>query len=347
MNAAAIQNESEPLIPNFDAWIERLAAMRRSVWSGLGVGLLLFALAFGVRVLMGDALGPFPFLTFFPAIILTALIGGVRPAIVVSVLSGMSAWYYFIQPYHSWDLPQHGAVGLAFFGLVAGIDIVLIEGMQRAVMRLRDERKRASALIDAREAMFKELQHRVANNMQFVSGLLAMQQRRVDGTPAGDALEQAVARLRAMSRIHRRLYDPANADRAFGPLVEELCHELLEATGAKNIVCRVEIPDVRLPIDRVVALSMIVTEALTNAVKHAFDPEQHGTIRIALTAADGAAFDFVIADDGRGLPEGFDVARSPSLGMRIVQSLAQQLGGEFTYARAMVGSEMRLRFAAP
>lgn len=320
--------------------------MRRSVWPGVVLGVLLFAAAFATRTLIGDALGPFPFLTFFPAIILTALFGGVRPAIVVTALSGVTAWYFFIPPYNSWQMPHHGVVGLAFFVLVAAIDIALIEGLQRLVARLHDERARASALIDAREAMFKELQHRVANNMQFTSGLLAMQQRSVEGTPAAAALEQAVARLRAMSKIHRRLYDPANADRAFGPLVEELCHELLEATGAKNIVCRVDIADVRLPLDRVVALSMIVTEALTNAVKHAFDPETGGTIRIALTQDVDAGLDFVIADDGRGLPEGFNAAASSSLGMRILQALAQQLGGQFSYGRAAIGSEMRLRFSA-
>lgn len=240
----------------------------------------------------------------------------------------------------------HVDIGLAFFALVAGLQIALIEMLQRVVQRLHAERARAKALIDAREAMFKELQHRVANNMQFVAGLLAMQQRSVAGTEAGFALEQAVARLRAMSRIHRRLYDPANADRALGPLVEELYHELLEATGAKNLVCRVNIPDTRLPLDRVVALSMIVTEAMTNAVKHAFAEGEAGTISVSLEQAEDGLWAFSVADDGRGMPQDYNPAASTSLGMRIVQSLAQQLGGSFTFAPGPVrGSELRLRFA--
>lgn len=298
-----------------------------------------------MRFLIGDALGPFPFLTFFPAIILTALLGGVRPAILVTALSAFVAWYYFIPPFNSWTLPAHGLVGVGFFLLVAAFDIVLIEMLQRVVRRLHEERQRAGALVDAREAMFKELQHRVANNMQFISGLLSMQRRRVQDRDAADVLEQAEARLRAMARIHRRLYDPANADRAFGPLVEDLCHELLAATGAKNIVCRVDIPDVRLPLDRVVALSMIVTEAMTNAVKHAFPGDAPGTIRISLESISDQAMAFIVADDGAGMPEDFNLAASTSLGMRIVQALAQQLGGEISYGRAPRGSELRLNFS--
>jgi len=334
-------------IPKFDIAIERLAALRQSAWAGAGIACVLFLAALGARFALGDALGPFPFLTFFPAIIVTALLGGVRPAIGVTLVAAATAWYFFIPPFNSWTMPTHGIVGIVFFLLVASLDIVLIEMLHRVVQRLHRERARASALIDAREAMFKELQHRVANNMQFVAGLLAMQQRAVHDTEAGKVLEEAGARLRAMSRIHRRLYDPANADRPFGPLVEELCHELLEATGAKNIVCRVSVPaGMRMPLDRVLALSLITTEALTNVVKHAFPDGEPGTISIALEPQPDQTLNFVVADDGRGMPESFDATKSPSLGMRILHALAQQLGGELSYGRAVRGSVLRLRFSA-
>lgn len=331
-------------ITKFDRWTERLFALRQNAWAGFSIGAGLFAAAVAMRLALAEELAPFPFLTFFPAIILTAVFGGIRPALLVAFAATLTAWRFFMGQ-EGWELTLSGAVGLAFFVFVAIIDIVLIEMLHRIVARLSVERARTTALLETREAMFKELQHRVANNMQFVSAMLTMQQRQMEGTPAAHALEEAAARFRAMARVHRRLYDPANADRAFGPLVEELCHELLEATGAKNIVCRVEVADVRMPLDRVLALSMIVTEAMTNAIKHAFPDGRAGTIRISLERLPDNEMAFVIADDGMGMP----AAASPSarsLGMRIVQSFAQQLQGEFSYGPAYVGSEFRLRFKA-
>lgn len=325
-------------------WIERLAALRQRLGAGVGVGLLLFAAAVAMRMVAGDVLAPFPFLTFFPAIILTALLGGVRPAIIVTVLSMLTAWYFFIGPSGSWAITPSGVVGLLFFALVAMLDILLIEMLQRVVHRLHSERERAAALVGSREAMFKELQHRVANNMQFVAGLLSMEQKRVTDPVAANVLEQARGRLSAMSRAHRLLYDPTNADRMIGPLIEQLCHDLLEATGAQNIVVRVESPDVRLPIDRVLTLSMVITEALTNAMKHAFADGRSGTIRVALNRLPNDEMLLLVEDNGAGLPADFSTERPRSLGMRILRTLAQQLGGTLTIQPLSPGASLQLRF---
>lgn len=327
-----------------DSWIERAAGFRRRPIAAALIGAVLLALAIGVRVVLNAQLGAFPFITFFPAIMLAALLAGARVAAVLTLIAGLISWYFFVPPTHSLNLSLEAAVGLAFFAFVAAVIITLVEMLHRALERGRSDRARAEALLSAREAMFKELQHRVANNMQFVSAMLAMQQRQLEGTAAGDALAQAATRLRAMSRIHRRLYDPANADRAFGPLVEELCHELLEATGARNIVCRVDIPPLSLAPDRVHALSMIVTEAMTNAVKYAFPNERPGTIRITLERLPEDQMLFSVIDDGAGVAPDFDVARSTSLGMKIMQALAQQVNGVVTIGPANPGTELRLRF---
>lgn len=333
-------------INRFDLWIERVAALRQNAWAGAAIGLALLSLGLAVRIWLRHDLAPFPFLTFFPAIILTAMFGGARPAALVTALSALASWYLFMGPEGGWHFRPQEAVGLAFYLLVAAIDIALIEMLQRVVLRLKDQRAQAARLLLTREAMFKELQHRVANNMQFVSSLLAMQQRQVAGDAAAGVLEQASTRLRAMSRVHRMLYDPANADRTLGPMIEELCQGLLAATGAKNIAVRVDPLDVRLPIDRVLTLSMVLTEALTNAIKHAFPDGRAGTVRISLERLPDDEMLLIVADDGQGLPEGFDPDLLQSLGMRIVRTLAEQLGGGVSYGAANPGAQMRLRFRA-
>ena len=330
---------------DFDTWVERVVALRQRPAIGALIGLALYAAAFFMRANFGAVMEPYPFLAFFPAILVTAFLGGLWPAIGVAALSGATAWFYFMSPNTIWAARGSNTLGLVFFVIVSAFTIALIEGLYRVAFRLRAERERAAHLLASREAMFKELQHRVANNMQFISGLLTMQQKRLEGTPAAEALEQASSRLRAMSRIHRRLYDPASADKAFGPLIEDLCHELLDATGAQNIVCRVDIPPISLSFDHIVPLTLIVNEALTNAVKHAFPDGRKGTIRISLTH-ENEHLALSVADNGKGLPAGFDPATANSLGMRIFHALAGQVNGALSFADRHPGAELQLRFQA-
>jgi two-component sensor histidine kinase len=323
----------------------RLAAIRRNPWAGFAIGGVLFTIAFAVRYALQDELAPFPFLVFFPPIVVTAIVGGVMPSVMVTALATLGAWA-FLPAQDSGDDNLTDVLGVAFFWLVAAVDIALIEMLYRMLAQFEVERQRVTGLLKSRETLFQELQHRVANNMQFISSLLAVQRKQIGDDPAARTLEEASGRLRAMARIHRRLYDPANADRGLGPLIEELCHELLDATGAKNIVCLVDIPDIRLPLDRIVALAMLTSEALTNAVKHAFADGRPGTIRVSLERLrDELAF--VISDDGQGMDRDAIAANSVGLGMRIIQSLAQQLHAELTYGPAAKGSELRLQFRGP
>src|SRR5262249_2595364 len=113
-----------------DSWIERLAALRQKPLVGYAIGAALFCFALLARAGLDSALRPFPFLTFFPAIVLTALLGGVRAASLVTLISGATAWYYFVPPYESWAFKFDQASGLAFFLVVAAIDIWLIDMLQ-------------------------------------------------------------------------------------------------------------------------------------------------------------------------------------------------------------------------
>jgi two-component sensor histidine kinase len=114
---------------------------------------------------------------------------------------------------------------MGFYVVVIGLDLYLIQAMDRALGRARQAQAQADGLLRQQRAMFQELQHRVANNMQFVSALLAIQRRRVAAEPgaAAAALDEAAERLRSMARIHRRLHDPAAAGVQFGEHLREIC----------------------------------------------------------------------------------------------------------------------------
>ncbi|MBD0274165.1 MAG: sensor histidine kinase [Acetobacteraceae bacterium] len=241
-----------------------------------------------------------------------------------------------------------GPMTIGFFSGVVALDIYLVHVMVRTAERLQAARAQADALAERQRTMFAELQHRVANNMQFVSSLLALQKRRVAADPASApaALDEAAERLRTMARIHRRLYDPAAAKVGFGQHLREICADLLDAVGARDVACVVEAqPAADLPVETLIVLSLIATEAITNSLKHAWPEGGPGTIRIALERSEPGRVALSVSDDGRGLPADYDPAEGDSLGQRIIRSLVQQLGGELSVA-AEGGTTTRVVFAA-
>lgn len=332
-------------------WFARFSLLRRGPAARYGMAVLTFASALLLRRLVDNTLPPgFPYLTFFPAVILTTFIAGRGAGVVTAVLSGLAAWYFYIPPFDSFALDGAVALALVFYAVVVAVDIALIHGMQVALDRLQEERRRTASLLEAQTTMFHELQHRVANNMQFVSSLLDLQRRSVARSPDGAmaALEEAGRRLDTMARVHRRLHDPRSGDE-FGSHVEALCRDMLAAAGVPGVACRVAVRAAPQSPERVLALAMLIVEALTNSLKHAFAGRGGGTVTIELNPVPDqpGQLHLLVMDDGIGLPDGFDVQRLPSLGWKIIQSLAAQLSGDLSHGPADgSGTRIDLRFPA-
>lgn len=326
------------------------ARLRHQPGLGYGLAVVSFVAALLLRHKLHGTLPPgFPYLTFFPAVIVTTFFAGLWPGLLCAALSGVASWYFFIPPFNSFGLDGASAIALAFYVFIVTVDISLIHLMHRAADELRGQKQVSEALYDQQRTMFQELQHRVANNMTFVAALLHLQKRKVatDPASASGALDEAQSRIETMSRIHRRLYDPASVDLPVAQYFQEICSDLLQATGAKNIVCLVNMPAISLDIARLTTLSLLVTELVTNSLKHAFAEQGGGTITLKLEQLDPEHLALTVSDNGKGLPEGADLASSKGLGTRIVKSLATQLGGDIEQvAVAANGAAWRLVFAA-
>jgi len=314
------------------------------------VGVTFFLLALSARFAL-DGLLPrgFPFLTFFPAIVLTTLFAGRGPGVVCGLFSLLSAWYWFISPRSSFELNFEGAVAVIFFAVVAIVDVFVIDLMTNALDSLESLQKQTDELVVQRTTLFHELQHRVANNLMIVATSLVLQEKRLKHNPeAVEALETVRQRFEVLSKIHRRLHDPANENVPFGPYLQELCDDFLAAAGEKTIRCTVESPDIGFDADRTVTLSLIVLETVSNAVKHAFEPDHSGSVIVRLTASQPGHSDHVltIEDDGRGIRPDFDLNQSERLGMGILRGFARSLGGQvfITAASETGGTIVRVNF---
>jgi two-component sensor histidine kinase len=134
-----------------------------------------------------------------------------------------------------------------------------------------------------------------------------------------------------MSQLHRRLHDPRAAEQPLPSYLQELCTELLDATGARNVVCLIDADDIRLDLTKLTALSLMLVELVTNSLKHAFKDREGGTISINLKRLPSGLVSLSVGDDGPGLPSVNNQA-SPGLGFKIIQGLASQLGAELQVA---------------
>lgn len=218
-----------------------------------------------------------------------------------------------------------------------------------SIIRDITERRRAEELIQAslreKEALLREIHHRVKNNLQITSSLLRLQARRIDDPAARALFDATQDRIRSMALVHEKLYQSTNLARIdFVEYVKSLGLLLLNSFAVDSSKIRLEVTGegVFFNIDVAVPCGLIVNELLSNALKHAFHDERGGKIRVDVQS-DESRCRLIVADDGAGLPPALDVESSPTLGLRLVRGLVEQISGTLHIATAD-GTEYRISF---
>ncbi|WP_165837206.1 sensor histidine kinase [Phenylobacterium hankyongense] len=177
--------------------------------------------------------------------------------------------------------------------------------------------------------LFEELNHRVKNNLSMVSVMLSMHARASHQPEVQDQLQRAIDRIQAIADVHASLYRSSSRDDVdFAGYLQQLCDRLSGSLLPDDRI-RIELdaqPATSLPLDRAVALGVVVNELVTNAVKHAYPPPARGVILVKLRHA-GDTLTLSVSDNGRGLPP---PGSSEGLGMRLIRSLVQQAGAILT-----------------
>jgi PAS domain S-box-containing protein len=193
------------------------------------------------------------------------------------------------------------------------------------------ERTRAGEQLRAslreKEVLLKEVHHRVKNNLQLVNSLLALQAAQTGDPRVEGAFLEIQNRVRAMTLVHESLYRARDfASVRLTDHIEDLCAHLYRSYSVdpERIALDLHIADVPLDLDLSLRCGLIVNELVSNAIKHAFPSGRAGRISVRFAVvADGYVLS--VADDGVGLPPGFDLHRAGSLGIQLVMDLADQL----------------------
>jgi PAS domain S-box-containing protein len=214
------------------------------------------------------------------------------------------------------------------------------------------ERQRADAAVRAslreKEVLLKEIHHRVKNNMQVIHSLLSLQARHTRDPHALEVLTESQNRVRSMALVHEKLYQSQDLARInFREYVQKLGAELLRTyrIAPQTVTLAVDIEPVELGLDAAVPCGLIISELVTNCLRHAFPDGRTGTVRVGLHGA-GEALALTVADDGAGLPEALDIRRSATLGLQLVNTLVDQMDGTIAVDRNG-GTTVRITFRKP
>lgn len=323
-------------------WLEGLPVLRDRPWLQLGLTLAITGAALLVRLAIGRFLPPgLPYATFFPAVIVTAFLFGVRPGLLAAILGGILGWVFFISdPLAVSPLPGTAPSELLYIAADVLI-LLLFHWMQGATASLVEQRERNHRLAETRTLLFHELQHRVSNNLQVAAGLLTLQKRHVEDPAAQAALDEAARRIGTIGRISRQLYRPNGEAQGMRALLGPLVDSVIEANG-KSVTVAIEDPGaLRLAPDSAVPVVLIVAEAVANAIEHGLAGRERGRITIRCERRE-QGFAIEIEDNGQGLRDGFEMTRHASLGLHIAATLAGQLGGHFEMVAGANGAIARL-----
>ena len=188
-------------------------------------------------------------------------------------------------------------------------------------------------LLKEKDWLVKEIHHRVKNNLQIVISLLTAQTEFLENPMALSAIQASRERMEAIAIIHQKLYQTENNTLIHASAyVYELVDNLQDSlANARDISFQLNIADIVLDISQSVPLGLILNEAITNAIKYAYPEGEHGIVSISLKPMDAQRVELRIADNGKGLPPGLDWKNSSSLGLQLINLLAQQLKGELFF----------------
>ncbi|WP_319559455.1 histidine kinase dimerization/phosphoacceptor domain -containing protein [Marispirochaeta sp.] len=195
-------------------------------------------------------------------------------------------------------------------------DLCLIEQQRSALQNSLMEK----------EALLKEVHHRVKNNLQVISSLLSIQSMNTKDEESRKMCQVSRDRVRTMALIHEELYSSENFGRInFSDYIHTLAQELMALYEPPVPVSfNFSVQQVTLCIDHAVPCGLIVNELITNALKFAFANSSRGSIYIDLKRR-GDLVELFIGDDGSGLPDGFSLQDASTLGLQLISVLTSQI----------------------
>jgi two-component system, sensor histidine kinase PdtaS len=217
-----------------------------------------------------------------------------------------------------------------------------LERLNRTEAQLREALAREQMLliqkdelIRHKDLMHRESDHRLMNGLQMVSSLLSLQSREAQNDKLAEELRVAANRVATIGRVHQRLHALDHVGSVeLKQYLGNLCHDMSGILFVKVAQHNLSVEGIVLEVPTKIGIPLgyVVSELVMNCAKYA-----DGKITVSLAVNPGNGYELSVSDDGPGFPDGFDPKKSKGLGMKIVSSLVNQIGGQLLFGPAHSG----------
>ncbi|MEM7374753.1 MAG: sensor histidine kinase [Bacteroidota bacterium] len=229
-------------------------------------------------------------------------------------------------------------------GILAIIALYFLYFKSKTNRLLEQKNTTIAQSLHEKETLLREIHHRVKNNLQVVSSLLSLQSDSIQDAKARQAFQEGQDRVYSMTLIHQNLYQTDNLTSMdireyIGKLADSLFHSY--NIRQEHIQLSIEAEPLLIDVDTLIPIGLILNELLSNALKHAFPPGEHGQIEV-IFKKDNEALLLSVKDDGVGIPTNSLKDHSTSFGMTLIKSFAKKLNAEFI-AENQGGTSLSLR----
>jgi PAS domain S-box-containing protein len=198
-----------------------------------------------------------------------------------------------------------------------------------AIWRIQAEEKIKSSLVE-KDFLLREIHHRVKNNLQIISSLINLQSLHLKDPSAIQVLMDSQNRVKSLARVHEILYKSQDIGKIdLKEYLDMLITNLSESLLLNNVLIKIDAQceKLELNIDTAIPMGLIITELVTNSIKHAFPPGKSGMIYINIHSSDKENLILKVADNGVGIDENVNLETPEKLGLKLVNTLVKQLDG--------------------
>ncbi|MBC8181349.1 PAS domain S-box protein [candidate division KSB1 bacterium] len=252
--------------------------------------------------------------------------------VVANRIKKMMKTGHLVPPVEEKLLRKDGSV---MFGLVSSIPITYKgnTAFQVTAVDITEQKKAQEKIktsLKEKEILLKEIHHRVKNSLQVISSLLYLQSKDLKDEETVNIFVESQNRIRSMALVHEKLYRSKNlAQINLSTYIRDLANALFRTylISVNKVKLVMDIQKTALDIDTAIQCGLILNELISNALKYAFPKDLSGEISIVLKSKQNRMVELLVSDTGVGLPDHFDITEKNSLGMRLVESLVDQIHG--------------------
>lgn len=198
------------------------------------------------------------------------------------------------------------------------------------IWRIQAEEKIKSSLVE-KDILLREIHHRVKNNLQIISSLINLQTLHLQNPAAVQVLLDSQNRIKSLARVHEILYNSQDISKInLNEYLYSLITNLSESLLLNNVLIKTKIDfceNLETNIDTAMPMGLIITELVTNSIKHAFPPGTAGLISININSSSKENIILKVTDDGVGIDKKVNLKNPEKLGLKLVNTLVKQLDG--------------------